>query len=102
MLKSGYKYKYSGVNQERVFNKLSLIYHFFNLKKYSKTKGEFCLPVKQSKQFEKDNQTDLTIDEKKGFGILYYLSLFFKIFSGVVLWATTTLNSLRIWVSRIK
>lgn len=78
MLKSGYKYKYSAVNQERLFNNLCLKYHIFNVKKYSKTKGEFCITLSHAKKFEKNKNENIQIEQKTGFGIFYVLSQFLK------------------------
>ena len=76
LVDSGYKYKYSAVNQERLFNNLCLKYHIFNVKKYSKTKGEFCITLSHAKKFEKNKNENIQIEQKTGFGIFYVLSQF--------------------------
>lgn len=79
MLKSGYRYKYSGVNQERMFNKLCVDYNLFNIKKHSKRTGEFCVSIKSSKELEKIfSKNNFVIEEKKGFGFLYHICNFLK------------------------
>lgn len=74
MFRSGYRYKYRGVNQEKVFNSLSRKFDIDTLCRDSKTSGSFCVGLAKNKSFEKAlNNYNIQIVDKKGFGLLYFV-----------------------------
>ena len=72
-MKSGYRYTFKGVNTERFLNKMSADFELFDIKKDG-TKGQFCISLSKDKKLCKQMKNfDIQIEQKQGFGILYYL-----------------------------
>lgn len=77
-MKSGYKYKFQGVNVERFLNEMSKEFELFDVKKTGKN-IQFCTHIFSDKKFcKKLKNYDIQIQQKKGFGPLYHMVCFFK------------------------
>lgn len=75
----GVKFFVKGVNQERAFTTLAQIAPLYALKRTSPTNAVFCASIKNEKLItRKLQELCITIENKKRFGILNQVLLFFK------------------------